>query len=532
MAESRGREREPERVWVAEPSPDLVCSVCADVFQDPVMLACGHFFCRACAMRWFNAPAKRCPTARCPASANSQPAAMPTAYAVKNMAEALRVYCRFGLREDARGEWVPDSEGCQVRLSRAEVAAHEAACEHALEACPFAGCDVQRRRRDADAHDAEAAVAHARGERDARLALEAHARGLETQIRCERDARVALEAAATSRLDALEARLLGGVPRAAGRSVAPRVVTGAARRATLRGHTNDVWCCVWSPDGATLLSCNRGPELKLWDVTTLGCIATLAGDDNLTDCSWSPDGRMIASGSMDGTVKLWSVETHQCEATLEHAGAVLSCSWSPDGRTIASMSNDTLRLWDAATCSCTSSFNTGSNQNFRCTWSPDGRMVLVSGTNGNCALWDVATRSCIAMLSGDTHKVYNCACSPDGSAIVTASSDKTLKLWLWSAAAPFRCTATLRGHTGRVLSCAWSPDGRTVASGSSDKTVRFWDVATGNCFATPPQEQPPGGPRWPSYGYVCSCSWSPDGRTLASCGHLDNAVTLWDVQHS
>jgi hypothetical protein len=95
------------------------------------------------------------------------------------MAEALRVYCRYGLREDGRGEWVPDAEGCPAQLCRADAAAHEAACEHALEACPFAGCGVQRRRRDADAHDAEAAVAHARGEREARLRLEAFSRGLE-----------------------------------------------------------------------------------------------------------------------------------------------------------------------------------------------------------------------------------------------------------------------------------------------------------------------------------------------------------------
>ena len=98
------------------PPPDLQCSVCRDIFVDPVVLACGHTFCRDCARDWFDAPAKRCPAARCLASADSKPDDLPTAYALKNMAEALRVYCRYGLREDARGEWVPDAEGCQARL--------------------------------------------------------------------------------------------------------------------------------------------------------------------------------------------------------------------------------------------------------------------------------------------------------------------------------------------------------------------------------------------------------------------------------
>ena len=106
------RHREPGLVWVTPPSPDLHCSVCTEVYQEPVTLACGHTFCRACAVQHFDGPAKRCPDGRCPASANSQPAALPTAYALKNLTEALRVYCRYGLREDARGEWVPDAEGC------------------------------------------------------------------------------------------------------------------------------------------------------------------------------------------------------------------------------------------------------------------------------------------------------------------------------------------------------------------------------------------------------------------------------------
>ena len=302
-------------MWVTPPSPDLECSICTEIFVDPITLLCGHTFCRACAVRWFNAPAKRCPVARCPASANSQPATLPSAYTVKNLAEALRVYCRYGLREDERGEWVPDAAGCQAQLCRADVAAHEAACEHALEACPFAGCGVQRRRRDADAHDAEAAVAHARGERDARLALEASARG-------ERDARLKLEtqfSAANARLAALEARMVAVAPGAAGGSAEPRAVTGATRRATLRGHREWIRCCAWSPNGAMVVSASDDETLKLWDATTHACTATLTGHTNYVyGCVWSPDGRTIASCSVDNTVKLWDAETHSCEATLEN----------------------------------------------------------------------------------------------------------------------------------------------------------------------------------------------------------------------
>ena len=108
---SRRREREPERVWVVPPAPELECSVCTEVFTDPVTLACGHTFCRQCAVDWFTTPRKLCPVARCPASAKTKPAQLPTAYALKGMIDALRVYCRYGLRED-EGRWMPDPEGC------------------------------------------------------------------------------------------------------------------------------------------------------------------------------------------------------------------------------------------------------------------------------------------------------------------------------------------------------------------------------------------------------------------------------------
>ena len=382
---SRRREREPPAcVWVTTPVPDLVCTVCTEVFTDPVSLLCGHAFCRACAVRWFDSPAKRCPSARCPASAGSTPAALPAAYALKSMVEALCVHCRFGVVDDGRGGWMPDPEGCQAQLSRAEAAAHEAACEHALEVCPFAGCGVQRRRRDADAHDAELAVAHARGERDARLALEARVRS-EPAVRLdalvpsalgERDVRLdALEAssrAQQARLDALEARpavvvpaapvqwprlaspmpvdpivdafwaaarLAADIPLAGGGSDgAAHSVAISVRRATPNAHGgSSVTACDWSrPDGGMLVTGANDGRLKLWDVAALECTATLAGHEGIIkDCVWSLDGRTLASASADNTLKLWSVETRTCLATL-NAIMVYSCAVSPDGSTLAS----------------------------------------------------------------------------------------------------------------------------------------------------------------------------------------------------
>ena len=417
------------------------------------------------------------------------------------------MHCRFGVREGERdGDWTPDPDGCPAHLSAAEAATHEAACDYAFETCPWSGCGVERRRRDADAHDAAAAQAHARGERDARLAS---------------------EAAARAQVAALEARLPATEGATTGRSGAPRVATGATFRAELRGHSGYVYACAWSPDGNTVVSASGDGTLRLWDVATSQRIATLGrrGGSVIGSCSWSPDGRTIAAGNFDKKVKLWKAWTTGSAAELpkKHSLAVNSLAWSPDRHWLASAGGD-FKLWNAATRLCVATEPQQSTSIFcACAWNRDSRTVVLGSFSGVVALWDVATRSIAKALRGHhTNWVYAVAWSPlDGSAFVSASNDKTLKLWSAAPSESLTCTNTLSGHTASVKFCAWSPDGLTIASGSMDKTLRLWNAATGQeCCAALAAN---------SLGTVVSCAWSPNGSMIACCGSK-NTVVLWDVQ--
>ena len=81
-----------------------------------------------------------------------------------------------------------------------------------------------------------------------------------------------------------------------------------------------------------------------------------------------PDGRRVVSGSNDNTLKVWDVATGECVATLEgHSGyEVFGVAVFPDGRRVVSASDDdTLKVWDVATGKCVATLE-GRSGSVRC----------------------------------------------------------------------------------------------------------------------------------------------------------------------
>lgn len=121
--------------------------------------------------------------------------------------------------------------------------------------------------------------------------------------------------------------------------------------ALLTGHTKNVTCIDFSPDGKTLASGEGWADyaIRLWDFDKMKQMHALKGHTgDVYNVTFSPNGSTIASGSADNTIHLWDVAKGKHLHTFTgHTGSVNSVVFSKDGRMLISGSDDgTVILWD------------------------------------------------------------------------------------------------------------------------------------------------------------------------------------------
>src|SRR5216683_332928 len=89
------------------------------------------------------------------------------------------------------------------------------------------------------------------------------------------------------------------------RDLSPQVqqqTEGQKERLILKGHSN-VHCVTFSPNGKALASASVNKTVKLWDVSSGKCTATLRGHNNrVCAVAFSPDGKTLASAGDPKTI--------------------------------------------------------------------------------------------------------------------------------------------------------------------------------------------------------------------------------------
>ncbi|MDZ8226554.1 NB-ARC domain-containing protein [Nostoc sp. ChiVER01] len=164
-------------------------------------------------------------------------------------------------------------------------------------------------------------------------------------------------------------------------------------------------------------------------------------------------------------------------------------------------------------------------------WQADLRQVNLAGVNFRNA--DLATSVFAETLSS----VMSVSLNPEGSLLATGDLDGKICLWRVVDGQPI---LTLQGHTGWIWAVTFSPDGKTLASCSHDWLIRLWDVQSldfepshpANLSEARDANPIPGACLNTLRGHshrVWTIAFSPDGQLLAS-GSDDLTIRLWNAQ--
>ncbi len=301
----------------------------------------------------------------------------------------------------------------------------------------------------------------------------------------------------------------------------------AAESSHLRGHWNEVWSVIFTPNGH-LLSGGKDAKVKLWPRTPgTSRTVTLSVPQPCYQNGFVADGELVCvrqpdhlaffrtrDGAPAGEWKIpadyvspqfelrrgdeaWfcatdgAVHIHELPSGkrlrtvpgAEHPAAAVA-GVSTDGTLLATVQKGkpALQVRRVADGSLTAELpdavtGPGDPSWTRASFSPDGSRIAYAASGRRAIIYDIARHTVRHELKEFAWHVYGTAWSSDGSALVVSCWDGTVGVW--NPETGQRALPLLRGHFSGVPALSFSRDSRTLVTQGAEGAVRFWNLATG-----------------------------------------------------
>jgi WD40 repeat protein len=291
-----------------------------------------------------------------------------------------------------------------------------------------------------------------------------------------------------------------------------------------KGHEGEIWALQYSPDGHWLVSgSKRDKSVRLWDVTgrsgggnqvettvplrfvdssrslicastkegfarmdlKTGTIQSLAGSPILSEVpglglmtrrrlSVSPDGTRAAAVLPEGRgLQISSLLTGEREIVLTNSSGSISCVlFSEDGKRLATAGQGSpTRVWNTTDWSSEPLGESTKDELSSLAFSTNA-FRLAHAVRQGVMVFDLASRKTIFRFNADN--IMCLAISQDGRFLAAGTEFTLIHLWEVNSG---RKLGILRGHVAGVGGLSFSPDGKTLAS-CGDSRVKLWNIET------------------------------------------------------
>jgi len=249
------------------------------------------------------------------------------------------------------------------------------------------------------------------------------------------------------------------------------------------------------------------------------------------------DSKTVVSVTGGHTVQFWEAATGKQVREISTGNiSIRSFALSPDGRHFAAdgfLADDgtgpmagAVGIWDTASGKEVRTIKRLDKDVDRSSmaFTPDNKLLMSLGRSGVLRVEEIATGVELLQHQFPQDIGGNLALSADGSMLAVASGPNTRKLYLWKwQAAEEPRELKVPDRVGNAL--AFSRDGKVLAEcGDLSEAVRLWDVASGRLLGK--LEAPDPDNRWTK-----SVMFSPDGKSLivSTRSNTTGAIHIWDA---
>lgn len=232
----------------------------------------------------------------------------------------------------------------------------------------------------------------------------------------------------------------------------------------------ETWTVIPLADNRRVLTGSWNNTLQLWDLTSYSCIKTfVCGSevaDNIFSGAVNRAGTLALSGHRDGRIRIWNLQTSECLATLKgHSDLVLSVQTLLDDRFAVSGSKDTtVKIWDLESHECVGTLEGHRDRVQSVAISPDGGLIASTGfVDSSVRLWHWKSGACLQVIKYEPNSSPTAvAFNSDGSRLVVGTSEGTIYVYRLTGVRPTPAVeATRRYVNAKVVLIGEGTIGKT-----------------------------------------------------------------------